>query len=81
MKRIILYSTPTCVYCKMTRELLNKNNVPYTDIDVLRDKRARGAMVKLSHQSGVPVVDIDGEIYVGFNRSELSRALGIGDRV
>ncbi|MDO8429790.1 MAG: glutaredoxin family protein [bacterium] len=76
-KSVVIYSTPTCVYCKMAKEFFNKNNVQYEEHNVAEDDAAREEMVQKSHQLGVPVIDIGGEVHVGFNRSELERALGL----
>lgn len=77
VKNAIIYSTPTCVYCKMAKEFFQKNNVKYVEYNVAEDDEAREEMVNKSHQLGVPVIDIGGEIHVGFNRAELERALGL----
>ncbi|MEK7554748.1 MAG: glutaredoxin family protein [Patescibacteria group bacterium] len=77
MKTVKIYSTPTCVYCKMSKEFFKKNNIAYTEFDVANDDKAREEMIQKSHQLGVPVIDIDGEIFVGFNRSEIAKALGV----
>ena len=77
MKSAKIYTTPTCVYCKMTKEFFKKNNVTYQELDVANDDAAREEMIQKSHQMGVPVVDVEGEIIVGFDRVELERALGI----
>jgi len=61
----------------MTREYLKKNNVAYEERDVLTDLKAREEMMKKSHQFGVPVIDIDGEIIVGFDRPKLKELLGL----
>ncbi len=75
MKSVKIYTTPTCVYCKMAKEFFTKNNVPYQELNVASDDQARQDMIKKSHQMGVPVIDVAGEIIVGFNRQELERAL------
>ncbi len=77
MKTAKIYTTPTCVYCKMSKDFFKKNNVAYQEFDVASDEKARDEMVAKSHQMGVPVIDIDGEIIVGFSRQELERALGL----
>lgn len=77
MKNVKIYSTPTCVYCKMAKDFFQKNNIVYQEFNVAEDDRARDEMVEKSHQLGVPVIDIEGEILVGFNRSELERVLGL----
>ena len=76
MSKVTIYSTPTCVYCKMAKEFFRNNNVQYEEHNVAEDDRAREEMVNKSHQLGVPVIDVDGEIIVGFNKQELSRLLG-----
>ena len=77
MAKVIIYTTPTCVYCKMAKEFFKKNNVVYEEKDVLADVAAREDMTKKSGQLGVPVIDIDGKILVGFNQEALGETLGI----
>ncbi len=77
MKQVIIYTSETCAYCKMTKDFFTKNGVQYTEYDVVNDMRARKEMVEKSHQLGVPVIDIEGEIFVGFSRAELAKTLGI----
>lgn len=72
-----IYTTPTCVYCKMTKEFFKKNNVEYEEHDVASDSKARDEMIQKSHQMGVPVIDVNGEIVVGFDRGHLAQLLGI----
>ncbi len=70
---IKVYSTPTCPWCMKTKEFLKKNHVPFEDIDVSRDARAAHEMVRKSGQMGVPVIDADGEIIIGFNEEKLKK--------
>ncbi|MEK7654209.1 MAG: glutaredoxin family protein [Patescibacteria group bacterium] len=77
MAKIIIYSTPTCVYCKMAKDFFTKNNLAYEEHDVAADMKAREEMVQKSGQLGVPVIDIDGKIIVGFDEDELRSALNI----
>ncbi|MDO8467227.1 MAG: glutaredoxin family protein [bacterium] len=72
---VIIYSTPTCVYCKMAKDFFKKNNIEYQEHDVAADMKAREEMVQKSNQLGVPVIDIDGKILVGFDEQELRSAL------
>lgn len=76
-KKVVIYSTPTCAYCMMAKEFFKKNNIEYTEHNVAEDDKAREEMIQKSHQMGVPVIDIDGELHVGFNRVELEKALGL----
>ena len=77
MANVTIYTTPTCVYCKMAKEFFKKNNVEYQEKNVAEDDKAREEMVNKSGQLGVPVIDIDGKLMVGFNEGELKKALGL----
>ena len=70
-----IYTTPTCVYCKMAKDFFKKNGVEYEEHDVARDLKAREEMFQKSHQMGVPVIDVNGEIIVGFDREHLAKLL------
>lgn len=64
--KVIIYSTPSCPYCVYAKDFFKGNNVPFEDIDVSRDREKAQEMVTKSGQMGVPVIDIDGNILVGF---------------
>ncbi|MFA4843905.1 MAG: glutaredoxin family protein [Candidatus Margulisiibacteriota bacterium] len=76
MASVKVYSTPTCPYCKMVKGFLAENNVQYEEIDVSRNQSAAQEMVARSGQMGVPVLDIDGQIVVGFDRAKIKKLLG-----
>ena len=76
-KKVKVYSTPTCPYCVRLKEFLRGNNIGFDDIDVSSDPAAGQKMVERSGQMGVPVLDIDGEIIVGFDKQKITQALGI----
>jgi glutaredoxin-like YruB-family protein len=80
-KKVIIYSTPTCVYCKMAKEFFAKNNVAYEEHDVASDMKAREDMVNKSHQLGVPVIDIENNIVIGFDQRTIEGLLGLGKAV
>ncbi|MBZ1356527.1 MAG: glutathione S-transferase N-terminal domain-containing protein [Candidatus Nealsonbacteria bacterium] len=77
MKKVKVYSTPTCVYCVTLKRFLKEKNIEFEEINVADNEAAAKEMVEASGQMGVPVVDIDGEIIVGFNRDKISSALEI----
>ena len=77
MANVSIYTTPTWGYCKMTKEFFKENNVEYKEIDVSTDKEAAQQMIEKTGQSGVPVVDIDGELIVGFDKDKLKQALSL----
>lgn len=74
-KKVIIYSTPTCVYCKMAKDFFAKNGIQYEEHDVAMDQAAREEMFNKSHQMGVPVIDVGGDIIVGFDKKTLEDLL------
>lgn len=77
MNKITIYTTPSCVYCKMTKAFFKQNNIEYEEKDVAVDAKSREEMVQKSGQLGVPVTEINGQIIVGFDKGKLSELLGI----
>lgn len=77
MKNVTIYTTPTCVYCKMTKEFFHKNNVQYQEKDVASNTEARNYIISKSGQMGVPVIEIDEKIIIGFDQPKLKEALGL----
>jgi glutaredoxin-like YruB-family protein len=75
--RVLLFTTPSCSYCRLAKNYLRQRGVPFKDIDVSRDAVAARDMVRRSGQQGVPVIDIGGKIIVGFDRPKLDRMLGL----
>jgi len=72
---VTVYTTPTCGFCHQVRAYLNQRGVPFTEYDVSLDPQAAAEMVRLSGQQGVPVVLIDGQVVVGFNRPLIDQLL------
>jgi glutaredoxin-like YruB-family protein len=77
MKNVTIYSTPTCHYCGEAKKFMKDHNIAFTEHDVAHDLEQRKIMVDKSGQLGVPVIDIDGQVMVGFEESRLAEALGI----
>ena len=77
MQKVIIYSTPYCVYCKAAKEFFQEHGVVYEEKDVAKDEEAREHMIRRSGQLGVPVIEIGDEVVVGFDRAKLSQLLGI----
>ena len=75
--QVKVYSTPTCPWCKRTKQFLDDNKVTYQSIDVATDKAARDEMVSKTGQLGVPVIDVDGELSVGFDEKWLKEKLNL----
>ena len=77
MSKITIYTTSTCAYCKMTKAFFKEHNVTYEEKDVASDHALAEEMVKKSGQMAVPVIDINGQIIVGFDQARLSELLNI----
>lgn len=77
MSKVTIYTTPTCTYCHMAKDYFKEHGVVYEEKDVTVDIPAQEAMIERSGQMGVPVIEVDGEIVIGFDRSRLETLLGI----
>ncbi len=74
---IVVFSTPTCSWCRKVKDYLNKNGLIYKDIDVSRDLAAQRDMIRKSGQQGVPQLWINNNPVVGFDREKIDRLLGL----
>lgn len=72
---IKIYSTPSCPYCKLAKDFMSEKKIEFKEIDVASDPTSANEMVKVSGQMGVPVIDIDGQIIVGWNKDAIEEAL------
>ena len=72
---ITIYTTPSCGYCRMAKDWMRRERIPFKEYDVSKDTRRAEEMVNKSGQMGVPVLDVHGRVLVGFNQQELERAL------
>ncbi|KKU78905.1 MAG: Glutaredoxin-like protein, YruB-family [Parcubacteria group bacterium GW2011_GWA2_47_7] len=77
MKSVSIYTTETCGYCKMAKEFFHKNNVEFQEFDVGKDLAKRQEMIEKSGQMGVPVIMVESDIIVGFNKPKLQELLNI----
>lgn len=76
-RQVIVYTTPTCSWCRTLKDYLRNNQVPFREIDVTKDEKAATEMVRRSGQQGVPQSLIDGQVIVGFDRNKINNLLGI----
>lgn len=77
MKKVEIYSTPTCHFCHMAKDFFTANNVAFTDYDVSTDEARRSEVVERSGQMGVPVIFIDDQMVIGFNEEKIKEFLGM----
>ena len=75
--KVRVFSTPTCPYCVTLKEYLKENNIKFEDIDVSKDESALDEMMEKSGQMSVPVVDINGQFIIGFDKEKISQLLNI----
>ncbi|MFC1873332.1 glutaredoxin family protein [Chloroflexota bacterium] len=74
-KKVVIYSTPTCPYCKRAKDYLSQKGISFVEHDVAQDKKAAKEMIDKSGQMGVPVIVVDDKIIVGFNQAILDKEL------
>lgn len=77
MHRVIVFSTPTCAWCRRTKQYLRENRISFKEVDVSRDRHAAMDIMRRTGQTGVPVVLIDNRPVVGFNKPLINRLLSI----
>jgi glutaredoxin 3 len=78
MKKVVIYSTPACHFCNLAKEYLTKNNIPFESFDVSTDREKQMEILDKTGQMGVPVILIDEEVVVGFNKPVIDQLLNIG---
>jgi glutaredoxin 3 len=75
MVKVTVYSTPTCPWCVRAKEFLKENKISFEEVNVAADAEARQRMIDGSGQMGVPVIQIDGQFIVGFDKNAIKKAL------
>ena len=75
--KIKVFSTPVCPYCYTLKEFLKQRNVEFEDIDVSQNEEEQKRMVEKTGQMSVPVVEIDEEMIIGFDRAKICKLLNI----
>ena len=79
--KIKVYSTPACPWCEVAKDFFTSHNINFEDIDVSVDQKAAQYMIEKSGQMGVPVIEIDDKIIIGFNKPILEEILGINKTI
>ena len=70
-----VYSTPTCPWCTVAKDYLTSKNIAFEDIDVSKNRQGAMEMIQKSGQRGVPVLDIDGQIVIGFDQKKIDELI------
>lgn len=79
MKKVTVYSTPTCHFCHMAKDFFTEKGIAYEDINVSSDLEKRKEMVQKTGQMGVPVIEINESLIIGFNKPKIMELLGISE--
>jgi len=77
MANVRVFSTSTCPYCVTLKNFLKEHNIDFLEVDVASDEASQKEMIEKTGQMGVPVIDINGEFIVGFEKEKISQLLGI----
>ena len=77
MKKIEIYSTPTCHFCNLAKDYFKENDIEYTEYNVAEDADKRKEMMERSGQMGVPVIFIEDDMIIGFNQEKIASLLDI----
>jgi glutaredoxin 3 len=72
---VTIYTTSTCGFCRVAKQYFASNHIPFTEVNVERDMRKAEEMIRKSGQMGVPVIEVNGKVIVGFNKPEIEKAL------
>ena len=72
-----IYTTPACPYCFTLMEFLKEKGIEFEEIDVSKDEKARDEMIKKSGRLEAPIIEIDGQIVVGFDKEQICKLLNI----
>lgn len=75
--RVLVFTTPSCPWCRRAKAYLRERRVPFREVDVSRDAAAARDLVRRTGQMGVPVIQIDGRPIVGFDRPQIDHLLGL----
>lgn len=77
MKKVSIYTTENCVYCKKAKQMFAAHNIPFEEYNVGTDAARRNEMIDMTGQMGVPVIRVDDEVLVGFEEKTLAGMLGL----
>lgn len=76
-KTVVIYSTPTCHFCRAAKEFFKEHGIEFTDFDVSTDTAKRQEMIDMTGQMGVPVIKIGDDVVIGFDKNKIAQLLGV----
>jgi glutaredoxin 3 len=75
MKKVKIYTAPGCPFCVLAKEYLKEKGVEFEEIDVSKDEKGIQEIIEKTGQMGVPVLEINGEIVIGFDKERIDQLL------
>ncbi len=72
-----IFTTSLCPYCFTLKEFLKSKNIEFQEIDVTGDEKAKDELIKKTGKMEVPVLEIDGQVVVGFDKEKISKLLNL----
>jgi glutaredoxin-like YruB-family protein len=77
MRKVKIYTAPGCPFCFLAKEYLKEKGVEFEEVDVSKDEKALQEVIEKTGQMGVPVLEIDGEIVIGFDKERIDQLLNL----
>jgi len=77
MAQVTIYTSPSCTHCNSAKRYLSEHGVDYREVDISRDLQSAQRLIDKTGQTGVPVIEVDGTMIVGFDKRRLNQALGL----
>ncbi|MCI2430028.1 glutathione S-transferase N-terminal domain-containing protein [Candidatus Acetothermia bacterium] len=74
---VILYTTPTCRFCGIAKQFLRQHRVAFVECDLSQDRKKMEELVQRTGRASVPVIEIDGDFVIGFDKNRLAKKLGV----
>ena len=77
LPKVRVFTTPMCPFCHALKEFLKERNIEFEEIDVSQDEKARDEIIKKTGRLEAPIIEIDGQIVVGFDKEKISQLLNL----
>lgn len=76
-KTVKVFTTPVCPYCYTLKEFLKEKGIEFQDIDISKDEKAMEELIQKTGKMEVPILEIEGELVIGFDKTKIVNLLGI----
>ena len=79
MPKVRLFTSPSCPFCYSLKDFLKEKGIEFEEIDVSQDEKAKEEMIKKTGRLEAPIIEIDGQIVVGFDKEKICKLLNINE--